>query len=160
MAKPALDTYGGRLRSVGYEGGITNLDPVTIINKINENALAIGFGRAVARGTADNEVIAPTADGDVIIGISVRHATAPADLAGNVDYAQSAAVPILKQGYIYAIAQETTNQGDGVISITAGNGTLGSTTGGAAGAGRVAVPNAIWETDTAVGEVGVIRIYG
>ena len=161
MAKPNLTTYGGLLRDKGYEGQIANLNPVTTHDKINENVLAVAFGRAVARGAADNGCYAPLIDGDVIIGISGRHATMPASFsAGDVNFVQFAAVPVVKEGDIYAIAIETTNQGDGVISLTASNGTLGSTTGGAAGAGRVAVPGATWETDTAAGELGLIRITG
>ena len=60
----------------------------------------------------------------------------------------------------YAVAYENATRGDGVISVTAQNGKLGSTTGGAAGAGRVAVPGAIWETTTTAGQIGIVRIAG
>lgn len=160
MSKPDLSTYGGRLRDLGYAGQIVDTNPSTIESKINDQALAIDFGVAVARSAADDTCKAPTADGDKIIGITVRHAIRPADSSGNVTYAQKDAVPILRSGYVYATAYENATRGDGVISVTAQNGKLGSTTGGAAGAGRVAVPGALWETTTTAGQIGIIRKDG
>ncbi len=160
MSKPDLSTYGGRLRDLGYAGQIVDTNPATIESKTNEAATAIDFGAAVARGAADDTCKAPAADGDKIIGISVRHAIRPADSSGNVTYAQKDSVPILRSGYVYATAYENATRGDGVISVTAQSGKLGSTTGGAAGVGRVAVPNAIWETTTTAGQIGIVRISG
>lgn len=160
MSKPDLSSYGGRLRDLGYAGQIVDTNPTTIESKTNEAATAIDFGVAVARGAADDTCKAPAADGDKIIGISVRHAIRPADASNNVTYAQRDSVPILRDGYVYAVAFENATRGDGVISVTAQNGKLGSTTGGAAGAGRVAVPGATWETTTTAGQIGIIRING
>ncbi|MHB0973949.1 MAG: structural cement protein Gp24 [Thiobacillus sp.] len=160
MSKPDLSTYGGRLRDLGYAGQIVDTNPATIESKTNEAATAIDFGAAVARGAADDTCKAPAADGDKIIGISVRHAIRPADSSGNVTYAQKDSVPIMRSGYVYATAYENATRGDGVISVTAQSGKLGSTTGGAAGVGRVAVPNAIWETTTTAGQIGIVRISG
>ena len=160
MSKPDLSTYGGRLRDLGYAGQIVDTNPVTIEALINDQATAIDFGVAVARSAADNTCKAPAADGDKIVGISVRHAIRPADASNNVNYAQKDAVPVLRDGFVYATAYENATRGDGVISVTAQNGKLGSTTGGAAGAGRVAVPGATWETTTTAGSIGIVRIAG
>lgn len=160
MSKPDLSTYGGRLRDLGYAGQIVDTNPVTIETLINDQATAIDFGVAVARSAADNTCKAPTADGDKIVGISARHAIRPADSSNNVNYAQKDAVPVLRNGFVYVTAYENATRGDGVISVTAQNGKLGSTTGGAAGVGRVAVPNALWETTTAAGSIGIVRIAG
>lgn len=158
MAKPDLSTYGGRLRDLGYAGEIVDTNPVISQSLINDQVLAIDFGVAVARSAADNTCKAPTLDADKIIGISIRHAIRPADSSNNVTYAQKDAVPILKDGFIYATAFETTTRGDAVLSVTAQNGKLGSTTGGVAGVGRIAVPGATWETSQAAGVIGIIRI--
>lgn len=160
MSKPDLSTYGGRLRDLGYAGQIVDTNPVTIETLINDQATAIDFGVAVARSAADNTCKAPAADGDLIVGISVRHAIRPADSSNNVNYAQKDAVPVLRDGFVYATAYENATRGDGVISVTAQSGKLGSVTGGAAGAGRVAVPGAKWETTTTAGQIGIIRIAG
>jgi hypothetical protein len=153
-----LDTYGGLLFELGYDGQIATLNPHVTDSKINESATAIQFGRAVARGAEDNTAKVPAADSDQIIGIAARQLVGVADQNGVTAYAQGVAVPVLKLGFVFATAAEATTRGDGVISITAGGGTLGSVTGGAAGTGRVAIPGATWETSTAAGEIGVVRI--
>jgi hypothetical protein len=160
MSKPDLSSYGGRLRDLGYAGQIVDTSPATVETLINDQATAIDFGVAVARSAADNTCKAPAADGDKIVGISARHAIRPADTSNNVTYAQKDAVPVLRTGFVYAVAYENATRGDGVISVTAQSGKLGSTTGGAAGAGRVAVPNALWETTTTAGSIGIVRISG
>ena len=158
MSKPDLTTYGGRLRDVGYAGQLVDMNTAVIDSKINDLALAIDFGVAVARSAGDDTCKAPTADGDKIIGISVRHAIRPADTSNNVTYAQRDSVPIAKDAFIWVTAFENATRGDTVISVTAQNGKLGSSTGGAAGAGRVTVPGATWETTTTAGSIGKVRI--
>jgi hypothetical protein len=158
MSKPDLTTYGGRLRDIGYAGQIVDENSVDMETLTNDLAVSIDFGWAVARSAADNTCKAPTADGDKIIGISVRHAIRPADVSNNVLYAQRDAVPILKSGFIYVTAFENVVRGDGAISVTAQNGKISGTTAGAAGAGRVAIPAATWETTTLAGLVGIVRI--
>lgn len=158
MAKPTLDTYGGTLLDWGYPGQIATSNPTSNRDARNIGTIAIQFGSAVARGAADYTCKAPTADADQILGIAIRHVVMVADISGNVAYLQNATVPILLDGDIYASPVANVVAGDGVISVTAGNGTLSGTTAGAAGAGRVAVPGATWETTTAAGQIGLIRI--
>ncbi len=158
MSKPDLSSYGGLLLDVGFAGQVVDMQYAEIDSKVNNTATVIDFGVAVARSTTDDGVKAITADGDVIIGISVRHPIRPADASGNVSYARYDAVPVMRKGNIYAIAAANVVRGDGVISVTASNGALSGTTAGAAGAGRVAVPGAKWETSTASGQIGIVRI--
>jgi hypothetical protein len=164
MSKPDLSTYGGRLRDLGYAGQIVDTNPATIESKTNEAATAIDFGVAVARSAANDTCKAPAADGDKIVGISVRHAIRPADASNNVNYAQKDAVPVLRDGYVYAVAYENATRGDTAISVTAQNGKIGSTTGGAAGGGRIALdgtsgkPKVTWETTTTAGQIGILRV--
>jgi hypothetical protein len=160
MSAPTLGTYGGALRDVGYPGQVVNMHPNTIESKSNEAATAIDFGIAVARGASDDTCKAPSADGDKLIGVSVRHPIRPADASGVVNYARYDAVPIMREGYIYAVPFENVTRDDQVLSITAQGGKLGGVTGGAAGAGRVVLPNAKWETTTTAGNVGIVRISG
>lgn len=155
-----LSTYGGMLRDPGYPGMIADLNPVTSESMTNESATPIEFGRAVARGAADDTCKPVGADTDAIIGISIRYAIRPANLSGLVLYSQYDTVPVAKEAFIWAIATEAVTRGDAVLSLTAGGGTLTGTTGGAVGAGRIAVPNAKWATTVAAGALGKIRIYG
>lgn len=158
MSKPDLTTYGGVLHEIGYQGQIATQNPVSTRNLPNAAAVNIQYGNAVARGATDDTCKAPAADGDAILGLAVRNAIRPADSSGNVFYAQYDVVDVLIDGDIYAIPTENVVRGDGVLSLTAGNGTLSGTTAGAAGAGRIAVPGAKWETTTTAGQVGRIRI--
>lgn len=163
MSKPDLSTYGGRLRDIGYAGELVDSNPSESMTMINDQAIAIDFGIAVARSAADNTCKAPTVDGDKIIGLSLRHGIMPAPGYGQananvVNYVQYAAVPVLREGFMFVVAYENATRGDQALSITAQNGKVGSATGGAPGAGRVAIPNATWETTTAAGNIGIVRI--
>ena len=162
MSAPSLATPGSFVKAAGFEGQIATLDhPITISRK-NESATAISFGRAVARG-ASGGCKPPAADGDVIIGISVRDmAAVVASTDGNntTTIAQNGMVTILKDGFIYAVAIEAVRDGDQVLSLTASGGTLTGTQGGAAGSGRVVVTGAIWCEAVAAGAIGKIRISG
>jgi hypothetical protein len=158
MSKPDLNTYGGKLMDLGYAGQPADFNNVVADTKVNEDAIAIDFGVAVCRGSTPDTCQAQQADGDKIIGISMKSVTMVADSSGNVNYAQKAAVPIMREGFIYAVAYQNVVVGDDVIAVTAQNGKLSGTTAGAAGAGRIAVPGAKWESTTSAGEVGLIRI--
>lgn len=152
-----LSTYGGNTLPIGFPGAVVDGNPTTIQSKTNDQSVAIDFGVAVARSAADDTCKAPAADGDKIIGLSVRNATKVSS-GGVVNYAQNDSVAIMKSGFMYVTAYENATRGDGAISVTAQNGKVGSTTGGAAGAGRVAIPGATWETTTTAGSVGIVRI--
>lgn len=129
MSKPDLSTYGGRLRDLGYAGQIVDENPITAETLVNDQATVIDFGFAVARSAADNTCKAPTAVSDKIIGLSIRHAIRPASGDGNntVNYAQKDAVPILRDGFIYATASENVTRGDTAVALTATYGALGTT---------------------------------
>ncbi len=158
MAKPDLTTYGGLLRDLGYAGDRANLNPMSTIQLINENALAIQYGQAVARGAADDTCKPPSLDTDIIIGFALRQPTTAADpLTSLTSYPQFGAVPVMREGDMIAVPFENVKAGDDVLSITAQKGLLGGTTSGAAGAGRVAVPGAVWDTTTPAGMPGKIR---
>lgn len=165
MTKATLLTYGGMLHDIGYAGDIVDFQPTELDSKINESATAIDFGVPVSRGAADNTCKPFATIADKVIGVSVRHAIRPPiDLAGNVKYAQYDSVPLLRQnGFIYAVAVENATRDDVAIALTA-TANFGSTTGGAAGAGRLALDGtsgnikAIWETTTAAGSIGIIRV--
>lgn len=131
MSKPTLSTYGGLLRDPGYAGMLVDQNPYFAESLINDQALAISFGNAVARSAADNTCKAPTLDTDPIIGIALRHAILPTLGTGDggtnlVNFPQYQPVPVLRNGMIYALPAENVSKGDKVISLTAQNGALGS----------------------------------
>ena len=161
MSAPSLATPGGFVKAAGFEGQIATLDhPVTTSRK-NESATAISFGRAIARG-ASGGCKPPAADGDVIIGLTLRDTAAVVACTtdNTTTIPQNGMVTVLKDGFIYAVAVETVRDGDQVLSLTASGGTLTGTKGGAAGSGRVLVTGAVWCEAVTAGSVGIIRISG
>jgi len=160
MSKPDLSSIGGRTLDAGYQGQVVDMNESVISTFVNDLTVAIDFGNAVARSAADNTCKAPTVDGDIPIGIAVRHAIRPASSDGvnTVNYAQRDAVPVLREGFVYVLAYENVVRGTQALSITAQNGRVASTTGGAAGAGRIAIAGAFWETTTTAGQIGVVRL--
>lgn len=159
-----LATYGGLTQAVGFPGQLAEAGPHTIRSFINESATAIDFGRAVCRGTATaagaTDLCKPVGvDGDIIIGISIRDAALlTANSSGEVTYAQRMAVPVMESGVVFVTAAEAVAEGTGALSLTAGVGTIGGVSNGAAGAGRVVIPGAIWLDTTASGAIGRVRI--
>jgi hypothetical protein len=158
MSTPDLNVVKGALLDIGYAGQVADMQDSEIESLKNTAATAIDFAYAVARGTGDNSCKAIAVDGDTPIGISVRYPIRPADSTGVVKYAQNDSVPVMRRGNIFAIAYENAAAGDAVISVTAQGGKLGSTTGGAAGTGRVAINGAYWQGAVTAGSIGKIRI--
>lgn len=154
-----LNNPGGRSLARGYAGNWADTSIHMAVTRKNANAAVIDYGIAIARGANPGECRVITADGDAIAGISVRHVTAPYNpTTGEVGYRQYDTVPTARFGRILATAFEAVTEGTQVLSITAQGGKLASTTGGAAGAGRVVVPGARWAETVAAGAVGIIEI--
>lgn len=158
MAKPTLNTVGGSLLALGFAGQLTHEIGFTDIDHaVNVNASAVDFGVAVSRSGVDG--CKPfAAITDEILGISVRQSTGVYNAGGTVNYPQYSSVPVLKQGYMFVEAGENVTVGDYVVALTASAGKLGGGTGGVPGAGRALVPGGSWETTTAAGQIGKIRI--
>jgi hypothetical protein len=167
MSVASLATFGGTLFDIGYAGQIANATESSITSLDNEtttggddSAGMLDFGIAVARGTKAGCCKRIAADGDLPIGLTVRHPTMVATSAGKVGYASSMSVPIAYLGDIYAIAYENVSAGDQVLSVTAQGGKLSGPTSGVAGAGRVAMPGAHWVNAVTAGSVGLVRLTG
>lgn len=159
MAKPDLSSYGGKLLDAGFPGQVADMQDTEIQSLTLEGVGAtIDFGVAIARGTADDTCKVIAADGDLPIGITVRHPIRPADASGEVLYRRYDSVPIMRRGNIFCLSHENAARGDAALSITAQGGKIGSTTGGAAGAGRIAIADAKWETSQAAAAIGIVRI--
>jgi hypothetical protein len=171
MAIPTLLTVGGVMLAPGYVGGIAESYPSGgVVSAINEGTPVIDFGQVVVRGVAVGAGLTQncklqTADADLILGVAVRNAgnlTASTDGLNTVNYPQYQAVPVAKRCTIWAVPVENVVAGADALVITAAGATtskIGSTTGGAAGAGRIAFPGlAKWETTTLSGALGKLRL--
>lgn len=168
MSQPSLSTAGGALFALGYAGQPASIEECSIFSLNNESTTGgvdsagmIDFGIAVARGTNDGYCKIIAADGDLPIGITVRHPTMVATASGSyVGYRSSYPVPIMYLGDIYVLAYEDVVAGDQVISVTAQGGKLSGTHSGVVGSGRVLVPNAHWVSAVSAGSVGLVRLTG
>jgi hypothetical protein len=142
---PSLLTYGGLLHDPGYAGQAVDMNFDKWYNLINSQATAIQFGYAVARDVADGTCKAPSADSDVIIGISGRWAIKASPGYGQtsanvVQFAQYDQVPVMRDGMIYAVPVENVQRGDRVVSLTAQNGALGGESGNVGGSDATLAP--------------------
>ncbi len=123
-----------------------------IVNFVSESNAPIAFGVGVVRGTTDKTCALPAGTAaDRFIGISMRHSVLAAALAdGSPGYAGYAAVPILEHGRIWANPSANVVRGDPVFAA--------ATTGALSNAGGSRIPGAEWETSTAAGDIGIIKI--
>lgn len=165
MATPTLATVGGLEFAVGYAGQISHLPGglQEIETRTNENAVAIAFGAPACRGAVVapgvNGNVQPAYAGGVVLGFAVRALSEAntAVAAGTVNYPQFADVPIMREGLMWVVAAETAVEGDAAVAVVATPTTVGSTTGGAVGAGRLAT-GAVWRQSVAAGAIGLISI--
>jgi hypothetical protein len=123
---------------------------------MNESATALDAGIPAVRGTASTttpggvETCKPmAADTDDILGVILRIPMKDADFTTDtVKLGQNEPVPVKVEGRVAVFAAENVRGGDEVIVITAGAGAqttaFGSSFGGVAGAGRVAMTGWKW----------------
>lgn len=143
-----LSEYGDTQLGLGIPGLEADTGPNSIVNRRNLGPAEIDFGVAVAAGADEDSAILPSA-GCRIIGLSVRHATMQADKTGNISYALQDTVPVMEIGRLWAFAKEVVSPGDPVTT---------DATGALSTRGQIAVPGALWETRTAAGAIGRVRI--
>lgn len=109
---PAYQTTYDAAMPVGYAGMIANGETSNRISRTVEDATAIGFGKAVFRGTGDHGVTAtPSAN---LMGITIANYAAPPVQATGVQadsYPQYSTAGILTQGVIWVTAGEAVTDG-------------------------------------------------
>lgn len=131
---------------IGHEGQVADMRSVEAVSRICEPA-SVGFGKAVIRGTADNQVTIGAAG--KFVGLSMRDVTLP---AANADvYKQGNTIACMTRGTMFVVPTANVADGDAVYYTAAGALTNVSS-------GNTVVPNAVWETTTSSGSVGVVRL--
>lgn len=118
---PAIQTSYDAVRPVGYAGMIANGETSNRISRTVEDATAIGFGKAVFRGTGDHGVTAtPSA---ALMGITIANYAAPAvsDTGVQLDsYPRYSTAGILTQGVIWVQSSVAVADGDQAYVTSAG----------------------------------------
>jgi hypothetical protein len=119
----------------------------------------IDFGLAVVRGTADDQCKLATATGGSFLGITVRTVAGSADSSGVRKYQINESANILDEGLIYAICEDGCTPGDPVYfrHTVTGAEVLGILRTDADTADADLIPNCVWDSTTAAGEVGIVK---
>ena len=132
-------------------GSLSGLNDNEIESGAAEVAIAVGI--AVTRGTNERQVII-AADAD-FLGLAIRDLSREGVInTAVIDYAIEDNVSVLRSGRISLTCVSGCSAGD----LVNYNDTTGIVDAGAATAGETLIGGATWETTTAVGEVGIVRI--
>jgi hypothetical protein len=159
-----LSTYGGSVFPIGLVGEIADNGPRRVKSYVNQGATAIDFGIAVKLGAAttilDGNCAIVSASADLLLGITIRDPNRVKNSSGFLAYAQNDVVPVMVLGRVFVIALDTVRRNDQVIVPTASGGSLSSSAAGVVSGSRLLLPNAVWDTDTTAGAVGVVHLFG
>lgn len=135
---------------VAFEGMIADQTPATIVSRTVETA-AVSFGKCVKQGTADAGVEGVETGDTAILGIAVRNQGVDGNSVDAYPVGETAAV--LLKGAIWVKAGATVAAGD-PVHVTVD----GSVFGTGAGAGKVAISGATYETSGAANALVRVRL--
>lgn len=143
-----------RRQVAGYAGQIADIRGGVRISRSVETVAGIPFGVAVSRGTdKDKQCLLGGAAG--FLGITYRSLEREGvQGSGVITYGEKETAGIMQDGLIRVVCPTGCAPGDPVNYVDA----TGVLDAGAAVAGETALDNAIWDSVTAAGELGLIRI--
>ena len=155
----AVQTSYELAHAEGFVGQLADLQLTNVFSRSVETA-EIDFGLAVVRGTADDQCKLATATGGKFLGLTVRTIAGTADTAGARKYQVGESANILDEGVIYAICEDGCVPGDTVYfrHTAAGAEVLGALRTDADTSDADLIPNAVWETTTAAGAIGRVKL--
>jgi len=137
-----------------YAGMIVDLGPRDIVSRSVETAAGAAFGIAVSPGTDAERQIVIGGD-DTFIGITVRELSREgAANTGAIQYNETETAAVMRWGQIAVVCPTGCIVGDPANYVDA-TGVIDS---GAAGAGETDIAGATWQTVTAAGEIGILRL--
>lgn len=136
---PDIFAYGAEM-APGYAGMIAETQFKDAASRRVETPAGIGYGLAATRGTGDNKV---RLGGTQFVGISV------ADHAHGDRYDQGDVGAFLRKGTIWVTASTAVTAGQ-AVTFTAATGVIGN-------ALAVTIPDAVFETSGASGDL--VRVY-
>lgn len=142
----------------GFVGQVADLQIANVFTKVAE--VAVSFGLAVCRGTADNQGTLATATGGKFLGLAVRTVTGTADTNGTRTYAIGESLNLIDEGTIHATCEDGCVPGDAVFfrhTAGAGGTVIGALRTDVDTASADAIPNATWESTTTAGSIGIVK---
>lgn len=157
---PVQTSYAAT-HDAAYEGQAADIGVKSIISKAAEGG-NIDFGRAVVRGTADDQAKLPTATGQLFLGVTQFTNAGTQDTAGFHGYYEDTEMNVIEMGYVYAYTEQSVVPGDAVYfrhtADTAPLDIVGRFRKDASGGDADLVVGASWETTTAAGGIGKINL--
>lgn len=146
----------------GFEGQKVDLELTNITSKVVETALGIPFGRAVVRGTADNQTKLPTATGQAFVGVTEMTSAGVEDADAVHQYEYQREANIIDFGKLYVYTEQSVVPGNAVYfrhtADTAPLDVVGRFRKDASGTDADLIQGATWETTTAAGGIGIIKL--
>lgn len=148
--------------AAAFEGQRANLGLINITSKVVELAAGIAFGRAVVRGTLDNQCLLPTATGQALLGIT-QMTTAWAEGSSDLHlYEQYREANIIDFGEVWVYTEQSVVPGDAVYfrhtADTAPLNVTGRFRKDASGGDADLIQGATFETTTAAGGIAKVKM--
>ncbi len=150
MTQTNYSMYQGR----AYAGTIHGSFPKEVLSFSVETAAGADFGIAVSRGTDKERQV--VIGGASFIGITLRTLDREGDDVGAIRLDLTDTASVMRTGYANVVCPSGCDPGD-VANYIDATGVIDS---GTPGAGETAIAGGSWETVTAAGEIGVLRIGG
>jgi len=146
----------------GYEGQKVDLQLANITSKVVEEALGLLFGRAVVRGTNDEQCLLPSAAGQDFMGITEQTSAGITLETGIHGYEFQREANILDFGMIYVYTEASVVPGDPVYfrhtANTAPLDEIGVFRNDADTGNADLIPGATFESTTAAGGIAKIKL--
>jgi hypothetical protein len=160
----AITSYANKPAD-SFPGMLHGLQPRNIVTGLNK-VTAIPFGTgAVQAGTGDRDIVVPSASTDVFVGVSLHQHVEQGYGSVNATHAVNSAVPLLRRGQVWVMAEQAVTPSDPVFVRYTANGTINGVV-TAAGQFRkdadtsraLQIPNARWVTSAAAGGLAVLEV--
>ena len=151
-------------QAAAIEGMIADSSPVQDVITGQATAGALQFGKFVAKGSGDNDVIVPAAATDITSalarrGVVLASQTFPQTSQANPTSPQFRPANVLKKGRIWVKPEDTVNPTQNVNVRYAGTGVQGAFRGAAVVSETAVLANARWlSTTTSAGQLALLEI--
>ena len=147
----------------GFEGQRADFGLMNNFTRACELAAGISFGRAVIRGTADDQATLPSASGQDFLGFTNQTTAGQADGDDEHLYEQYKSMNIMDIGPIYLFTETAVVPGDKVFyrhTASGGNTVIGRVRKDADSNTADEVKGATFETTTGAGELALVWLRG
>ena len=160
---PVQTTYTAE-HERGFEGQIEDTQVYNVYSKVAEGS-DIPFGRAVVRGTGDEQAVLPSTTGEDLLGVTVTTTAWTTQLDGSRVYEEFREMNICNFGMLYVYTETAVVPGDPVYfrhtAEAAPLDVVGRFRNDDSGTNADLIANCTFESTTGAGEIARIRIgYG